>query len=107
MKKSEQLAINELINNEVEKANNEVDAIEYVCRLRTCNAHVYETRNYYFLLSYHTLIAFIDKNTDTLYDVLRLVYGYTSTSAQHIAKFRKDFGNGKWGCEHEYTYRVV
>ena len=73
-------------------------------RLRSCTAWVYETSNYYFLRSYNTIIAFIDKTTDTCYDVLRLVFGYTSTSAQHIAKFRHDYGNSKWGWEHEMRY---
>lgn len=73
-------------------------------RLRTCKAWVYETENYYFLTSYNTLVAFIVKTTDTCYDVLRLVYGYTSTSAQHIAKFRHDYGSGKFGCEHELRW---
>lgn len=76
-------------------------------RLRNCTAWVYETTNYYFLRSYNTIVAFIDKTTDTCYDVLRLVYGYTSISAQHIAKFRHDYGQGKWGCEHERRYIPV
>lgn len=73
-------------------------------RLRSCTAWIYESPNYYFLRSYNTIIAFIDKTTDTCYDVLRLVYGYTPTSGQHIAKFRHDYGNGKWGCEHEMRW---
>lgn len=76
----------------------------YAPRLRSCSAWVYETTNYYFLRSYNTIIACIDKTTDTCYDVLRMVYGYTSTSAQHIAKFRHDYGSGKWGCEHEMRW---
>lgn len=75
-------------------------------KLRTCNAVVYETPNYYWLMSYKTIVAFIDKESDTLYDVLRLVYGYTATSAQHIAKFSKDYGRGKWGCERSYRYEA-
>lgn len=76
----------------------------HALRLRSCTAWVYETPNYYLLRSYNTIIAFIVKSTDTCYDVLRLVYGYTSTSAKHIAKFRHDYGNGKWGCEHEMRW---
>ena len=67
-------------------------------RLRTCTACVWETEHYYILQSYNTFIACIEKETDTCYDVLRIEYGYTSTSAQHISKFRKDYGSGKWGC---------
>lgn len=105
MKKSEQLTINSIIEKALDNANLEFVDRKFVTRLRTCNARVYETDNYYFLESYNTFVAFIDKSTDTIYDVLRWVYGYTSTSAQHIAKFRHDYGAGKWGCEHSYTYR--
>ena len=73
-------------------------------KLRSCTAVVHETDNYYFLQSYNTIVAFIDKSTDTCYDILRLVYYYTATSAQHIAKFSQDYGSGKWGCEHEMRW---
>ena len=43
---------------------------------------------YTVLRSYNRIVAFYDYDTDTLYDVLRYVYGYTVTSAKHIAKFR-------------------
>ena len=74
-------------------------------RLRTCKAVVVETENYDILQSYRTTVAVIDKRTDTLYDVLRYVYGYTATSAQHISKFEKDYCRGKWNCEMRLTYR--
>lgn len=76
-------------------------------RLRSCTAWVYETTNYYVLQSYGTVIACIDKENDTLYDFLRYVYGFTNTSAQHIRKFSKDYGAGKWGCTNTMTYREV
>ena len=76
-------------------------------RLRTCKAEVYENGRYYYLVSYSTLVAIIDKYTDTLYDMLRFAYGYTATTAQHIAKFRYDYGAGKWGCINEYRYYNV
>ena len=75
-------------------------------RLRSCSARVYDTGTFYVLQSYNTIIAIIDQNTDTLYDFLRLVYGFTSTSAQHIAKFDHDYGAGKWGCSVRYTWRA-
>lgn len=46
--------------------------------------------------------ALYDKSADTLYDVLRGVYGYTATSAQHIAKFRNICNPA-----HVLTYREV
>ena len=82
--------------------------LNYTCkykRLRTCSAVVFETEHYYILQSYRTPIAVIAKSTDTLYDVLRYVYVYTSTSAQHISKFEKDYCRGTWGGEMRLTYR--
>lgn len=76
-------------------------------RLRTCKAYVYETTSFYVLKSYNTVVAIIEKSTDTCYDFLRLVYGYTSTSAQHIRKFDKDYGHEIWGCKERVTYREV
>lgn len=76
-------------------------------RLRTCQAYVYETPSFYVLRSYNTVVAIIEKSTDICYDFLRAVYGYTSTSAQHISKFDKDYGRGKWGCKERVTYYEV
>lgn len=78
-----------------------------VNRLRTCNAYVYETPSFYVLRSYNTVVAIIEKKTDTCYDFLRAVYGYTNTSAQHISKFDKDYGRGACGCTERVTYREV
>lgn len=109
MRKEEQLKINMLCDGAFDNAVHEMkeeDVRWNDCdRLRTCSAYVYETSNFYILRSYSTFIAVIEKNTDTLYDCLRSVYGYTATSAQHIAKFRHDYGKGKWGCESAYTWR--
>ena len=106
MKKEEQKIINEKIIDEWEKATIYLRKCDNqkVEKLRSCSATVITTEKYHFLKSYNTIIAFIDKNTDTCYDVLRLVYGYTSTSAQHIAKFRHDYGYGKFGCTSELRY---
>lgn len=63
-------------------------------RLRTCSAYVCKLGSFYILKSYRTIVAVIDMRDDTCYDFLRKVYGYTSTSAQHIAKFRHGYGQG-------------
>ena len=116
MKKSEQLAINEQVLNTLTEFNNaNVSTRTDLWRqLRSCSAEVApvidaETGEllYYVLRSYRTIVAAIDVRTDTLYDFLRYVYGYTSTSAQHISKFSKDYGSGKWGCAHSLTYRDI
>lgn len=108
MKKFEQEKINSLCELAYENAIKELErenAYTSCVRLRSCKAGVYETENYYLLTSYRTIVSVINKETDVCYDVLRMVYGYTSTSAHHIAKFRHDYGAGKWGCETVYTYR--
>lgn len=56
-------------------------------KLRTCNAETRDTYGYTLLYSYGTLVAAYALDTDTVYDFLRYVYGYTATSAKHISKF--------------------
>ena len=114
MKKSEQLAINEQVLTLVNNFNTTNNYTGNFKRLRSCSAEVAPVMDaetgellYYVLRSYNTIVAAIDVRTDTLYDFLRYVYGYTSTSAQHIAKFDKDYGLGKWGCANRLTYREV
>ena len=106
MKKEEQRIINASILTEWEKAKQELEcSSEYtINRLRSCSAEVLTTEHYHFLKSYNTVIAFIDKNTDTCYDVLRYVYGYTLTSGQYVEKFSHDYGYGKLGCTAELRY---
>lgn len=107
MKKSEQKEINSLCELAFENAMNEMHYVSFddAVQLRSCKAYVYETEDYYVLRSYRSIVAVINKGTDVCYDVLRMVYGYTATSASHIAKFRHDYGSGKWGCKTVYTYR--
>lgn len=108
MRKSEQADINSICKNEFNRAIDEYVPVQgrlISKRLRSCTAWVYETENYYILQSYSTLVACINKTTDTLFDVLRTKYGYTATSAQHISKFEKDYGQDKWGCHNRYTAR--
>lgn len=110
MTKAEQARYNEIAYAHFEEACRELkydiergDVIRK--RLRTCQAWVYETQNYYLLESYNTLVACIRKDNDTMCDVLRTEYGYTSTSCQHIAKFRRDYGHGEYGCEFTFIAR--
>lgn len=122
MKKAEQLKINALCEKVAHKALDELSMIQgvngnevsyedfmkmppIVKRLRSCSAKVFTTNNYYILQSYQTIIAVIDRNTDTLYDFLRIACGYTHTSAQHIAKFGHDYCSGSWNCSKVYTAR--
>ena len=122
MKKEMQRQINKAVENEYENLVNELNEKDvnnyykypwfksgknFGKQLRSCQAYVMETENYYVLKSYNTIIACINKSNDALYDFLRGVYGYTSTSAQHISKFNKDYCKGKWNCAETYTYRTV
>lgn len=104
-KRENQALCNQICKEVFEYAISELKGYYSQKRLRTCRAVVFETENYFILKSYRTIIAVIDKRTDTLYDVLRYVYGYTATSAQHISKFEKDYCRGKWNCEMRLTYR--
>lgn len=112
MKREDQLKINEMVSKKYDDAMVELDEWQtkrnpYMARLRSCNAWVIETKNYYFLESYSTVVAFIDRRDNVLYDVLRLVYGYTATSAQHIAKFAYDYSGIYLNGTVKYTWREV
>ena len=107
MNKQEQININNKVLEVIADFNSQSLGCTEPKRLRTCSACVFKRGHYWVLQSYSTIIALIDTESDTLYDFLRYVYGYTSTSAQHICKFGKDYGNGKWGCTHSMTYRAV
>lgn len=60
---------------------------------RRCSAQVGVTNDgeFTYLRSYRTIVCFIDNLTGEAFDVLRTVYGYTATSAQHISKFLHDY----------------
>ena len=109
MTKKEQLKINEKVEAilyEVYHIDRHERASEWK-RLRKSSAYVCKLGRFYILKSYSTIVAAIDTCDDNCYDFLRLVYGYTATSAQHIAKFRNDYGAGKWGCANVLTWRKV
>lgn len=112
-KQTEQIEINTRVIdvfadalNELYAENNAYVGWQTPTRLRTCNARVYETDNYYILESYTTFIACINKSTHECFDALRHVYGYTSTSAQHIAKFWHDYTPYHWNNS-IYTFREI
>lgn len=109
LSKKAQIEANKEVMEVVDRYNEEVkkDCLHHGTRLRSCQAMVYETPSFYVLRSYRTVVAIIEKSTDTCYDFLRAVYGYTSTSAQHISKFDQDYGRGMWGCHERVTYREV
>ena len=92
MKKDVQKLINEKCMEEYGKAMEEFRTGFFEGkRLRTCRAYVFETEHYWILKSYNTIVAVTSKDSGICYDVLRIVYGHTATSAQHIAKFAHDY----------------
>ena len=66
-----------------------------------CKSWIGSCEGYIFLVSYNTIVAFIDYNGN-LYDVFRLVYGYNAMSAKHISKFRNNFSHIS-----EHTWREL
>ena len=111
MKKQEQQNMNEKVLEAMEKALTELDkySLGYwevnETQLRSCTAWVLETTNYYFLRSYNTIVAVVDKNTGVCYDFLRYVWGYSVTSAKHIAYFDRIYG--ELTSAHRITYYPV
>ena len=94
MKRNEQMLMNARVQKAIIASYDEYNAkaIMGVEKLCHCRAEVIETPHWYILRSYNTLIAAVHKETATGYDFLRLVYGYTATSAKHIAKFFHAYG---------------
>ena len=92
MKKQEQIKVNTYVENIVNDINALTRTLErpiiwqqlYRCSADTCIVN----GNWILLKSYSTIVAAYNAYTGELFDFLRLVYGYTATSAQHIAKFR-------------------
>ena len=104
MSKSIQSRINNLVQENYYKAMCEYRLNHSVFkRLLTCTAEVCETESYYVLRSYNTIVAVIRKTNFQCYDALRMVYGYTATSSQHISKFNRDYGCGL----QKFTYRDI
>lgn len=109
MDKFEQYAINREVVHVYDKALWELTSGYFTVKskkLRSCNAVVHETPDYYVLQSYNTLIAVIVKENYLLIDMLRYVYGYTATSAKHIVKFRHDYTPYPWNYQ-VLTWRKV
>lgn len=71
-----------------------------LCKLYSCNAEIWVCNGILVLVSYGTPIA-VYTDDWSLYDCLRVVYGYTATSSQHICKFRK------WLVENNYNVQYA
>lgn len=106
MKKSLQEKMNYWVEKAFEEMKEELqDSFPFhSIRLRSCQAEVLETKNFYVLRSYNTIVACVRKDNLQSYDFLRLVYGYSATSAQHISKFFHDYSYSRIM---PYVYRVI
>ena len=103
-----QSQMNEQILLHLNAAMDELKTSLFPCRrLRTCSAWVYETKNYYILKSYDTFVACIHKESDTLFDSLRIVYGFTNTSCTHIRKFAVDYSKASYGTMRKMIGRMI
>ena len=105
MKKELQLRENEIVQNIYQDVRGIIDkhGRHFEGSLRSCQATVYSTFGYDLLYSYNTLVAVYDRYDGIGYDFLRLVYGYTATSSQHINKFLNERN-----CRYRrHTYRPV
>ena len=100
MKKQEQIKLNEEVRNILSTKCNQyfecpfrIHRFYYDTHLDNqlyhCNAYIYRFYNGVMLESYATCVAWYDFETKNVYDFLRLAYGYTATSSQHIHKFAK------------------
>lgn len=89
MKKNEQIKVNEYVEN----ISNDINALLRTSypsnwhRLYNCKAAWTKAGDWMILCSYSSIVAAYNVNTGEMFDFLRLVYYYTATSAQHIAKF--------------------
>ena len=74
-----------------------------LCRLYSCSAEIWEYDGILVLVSYGTPIAVCTLD-GSLYDCLRVVYGYTATSAQHISKFKKWLAENNYPVKHDVRF---
>lgn len=95
LSKEKQRQLNEKILQELCDFEGEYNSVDEYLRktleskFKSCSATYGETKNFFYLRSYNTIVCFIDKRNNQAYDIHRYIYGYTATSAQHIAKFCK------------------
>ena len=71
--------------------------------LYSCNAYIYITRRYIYLQSYATNISVYDVQNKKLYSLMRAVWGYSNTSAQHSSKFKRWLGENGYTVQSEYV----
>ncbi len=104
---------NEMMKATWEKVSRACYKVYVACeygQLNRCKAWMYgveiDNKLYVVLKSYNTVVAIWDVEENIVIDALREVYGYTSTSAQHIRKFVKWVTARRIDCK-PCVYRVI
>ena len=101
--RAKQLYDNAMVEYVINRYNNDDTKHDGKFRqLYSCRAWYADMGNWIVLKSYNTIVALFSKETECVYDFLRYVYGYTATSAKHIAKFRNLYVYRK-----TYTWREI
>lgn len=97
MSRFEQEKINAIVLSEYEDCmalineRYDFDLLPKPIPLNYCQASVYSIDEYFILKSYDTIVACINTDKRIFVDFLRYEYFYTSTSCQHIAKFKRKY----------------
>ena len=103
MKAREQQLINDTVNMFLDRRFDDIMLSRCIDQLDSCTAWLGSYNGLIVLQSYQSKIAVYDSKNNVFYDFLRLVYGYTATSAKHIAKFRHKYCDNETVC---FTYRT-
>lgn len=109
MKKDEQREINQIIESEYEGMRQTLRECtkSRIGRLYSCKADMWYSGRYIILYSYESIVAFYNTTNGRLIDNLRMTYGYTVTSAQHITKFHKWLTENNWTVCISHRYYEV
>ena len=91
MTKLQQEIINKSVQMFLDNNMNALMLTRCVDRIDYCQAWQGKMHGIIVLQSYQTKVAAYDINNNVFYDFLRWSYGYTATSAKHIAKFRHKY----------------
>lgn len=107
MKRNEQMKINALCVAYSKLAAQDAERWHSnFVRLNKCIAATCRTNDFEVLRSYNTIVALYHIKTGLFVDILRREYGYTATSAQHIAKFKNLMRERYGTCEMIRYYPV-
>lgn len=99
--------VNNMCEEMLSVAEREAEQVIETRQLNYSEAYIKETEHFYVLYSYDEIVAFIEKSTNTLYDLLLFVRGYSGVSLTHINKFEKLYGKGIYGCKGTLRWKNI